>query len=218
MNIRVLMLTALLLFCAVLGVQAQLSAGDVIEFGRYEQDNDLSNGPEPVEWQVLAAEDGRALLISRFGLDVGPYHSEFEPVTWAECDLRQWLNGPFLYSAFTEEEAVRISEVVNANPDNPEIGTPGGADTADRVFLLSIDEVKRYWPSVEQRTCEATEFVRQNGAYVDLKFGTSFWWLRSPGWSSESASIVFSHGLIYAYGSNVTSTARMVRPSLWISN
>ena len=216
MNIRILVLTTALLFCMVCGVSAQMSAGDVITFGRYEQDGDLSNGSEPVEWQVLEVKDGRALLISRYALDTMPYHSEFAPVTWADCSLRQWLNGTFLFTAFTEEEQARIPEVTNSNPDNPEIGTPGGEDTLDRVFLLSINEVKHYWPSVKERVCESTPSVIQNGGYVDPNFGTSFWWLRSPGWSSESAAIIFSHGLIYAYGSSVTTSARVVRPSIWI--
>ncbi len=216
MNIRIFVLTAVLFFCMMCGVSAGMNAGDVVEFGRYEQDGDLSNGAEPVEWQVLEKRDGRALLISRYGLDVRPYHPEFTHVTWAECGLRQWLNDSFFHTAFTVEEQARIPEVLNSNPENPEIGTPGGDDTLDRVFLLSIGEVKQYIPSVKDRVCEGSPFVLQNGAVIDPKFGTSYWWLRSPGWSRESASIVYSHGLIYAYGSNVTSAARMVRPALWI--
>ena len=43
-----------------------LKVGDSFTFGSYEQDNDLNNGTEPIEWQVLAIENNRALLISRY--------------------------------------------------------------------------------------------------------------------------------------------------------
>ena len=43
--------------------------GDYVKFGSYEQDNDESNGKEPIEWRVLDSKDGRKLLISRYALD-----------------------------------------------------------------------------------------------------------------------------------------------------
>ena len=39
---------------------ANLSVRDTIEFGRYEQDNDLTNGSEPIVWQVLEVSDESA--------------------------------------------------------------------------------------------------------------------------------------------------------------
>ena len=48
---------------------ANLSVRDTIEFGRYEQDNDLTNGSEPIVWQVLEVSDESAMMITRYGLD-----------------------------------------------------------------------------------------------------------------------------------------------------
>ena len=45
-----------------------ISVGDVLAFGHYEQDNNPDNGPEPIEWIVLDVQDGKALLLSRYGL------------------------------------------------------------------------------------------------------------------------------------------------------
>ena len=48
------------------------TVGNIVAFGRYEQDNDLTNGPEPIEWIVLDVVDGektKALLLSKYGLD-----------------------------------------------------------------------------------------------------------------------------------------------------
>lgn len=36
-------------------------AGDIVIFGTYEQDNDVLNGPEGIEWIVLKEEDGKIL-------------------------------------------------------------------------------------------------------------------------------------------------------------
>ena len=51
-----------------------VQVGDIIEFGSYEQDNDSSNGSEPIKWRVLEVSDGSALVVSeyaRFSLDRG---------------------------------------------------------------------------------------------------------------------------------------------------
>lgn len=50
--------------------------GSSIYFGQYEQDNNSGNGPEPIEWIVLDIQDDRALLISKYGLDIQPYKYE----------------------------------------------------------------------------------------------------------------------------------------------
>ena len=88
-----------------------VQVGDIIEFGSYEQDNDLSNGPEPIEWRVLEVSDGSALIVSQYALDARAYNKERVRITWAECTLRGWLNGEFYATAFNEEEKGRIAIV-----------------------------------------------------------------------------------------------------------
>ena len=39
--------------------------GDFIEIGTFEQDGDAGNGAEPIEWMVLADENGKKLLLSK---------------------------------------------------------------------------------------------------------------------------------------------------------
>ena len=51
-----------------------ISKGDYFTFGAYEQDNNLANGPEPIEWIVLAKEEKKILIISRYGIDACPYN------------------------------------------------------------------------------------------------------------------------------------------------
>ena len=44
------------------GAEASLSVGDIVLFGRYEQDNDPADGPEEIEWIVLDIRDGSVKL------------------------------------------------------------------------------------------------------------------------------------------------------------
>ena len=61
-----------------------------VTFGSYEQDNDLTNGKEDIEWLVLARDENKALLISRYSLDNQPYSEHTEEVPWENCSLRKW--------------------------------------------------------------------------------------------------------------------------------
>ena len=49
--------------------------GSIVTFGQYEQDNNTGNGPEEIEWIVLDVQDGKSLLLSRYGLDAKPYNT-----------------------------------------------------------------------------------------------------------------------------------------------
>ena len=67
---------------------------DYIKFGSYPQT--VKGIVRPIEWQVLDVQDNKALLISKFGLDVQPYNNTKAKVTWDTCSLRSWLNKDFL--------------------------------------------------------------------------------------------------------------------------
>ncbi|MCR5801474.1 MAG: sigma-70 family RNA polymerase sigma factor [Lachnospiraceae bacterium] len=90
--------------------------GDIVEIGSFEQDGDETNGTEPIEWQVIADEDGKKLLLSKYILmPIGNImYDEFPGdgvnYTWKECGIRTYLNGEFYESAFTDEEREFIAE------------------------------------------------------------------------------------------------------------
>ena len=70
-----------------------LKKGDVVRFGSYEQDNDLSNGSETLEWQVLSAEGSDAVIICKNIIDFIPYAvTKGEDIYWEDSSLRDWLN------------------------------------------------------------------------------------------------------------------------------
>ena len=192
--------------------------GDYIEFGRYEQDNNLSNGKEPIEWQVLDIQDDKLLLISKYGLDSKQYHSETVAITWEFCTLRKWLNDTFLYTAFSDKEIAIISTTSVPAHANPwfEYITPGNP-TKDKVFLLSIQELMEYLPNENDMNCIATTYAENNRGYV-AENGYCLWWLRSPAFSQRHAVCVDPD-----FGFNSTVEGKLVwyepvaiRPSLWI--
>ena len=147
-----------------------ISIGDTIDFGAYEQDNNLENGPEAIEWEVLDIRDGKALLLSRKVLDCRPYNDEFTEVTWEDCSLRSWLNTTFFDSAFSTSDADIIIETDVINDDNQAYDTAGGDNTKDKIFLLSLDEIKQYYGmgidewwnenSNYQLACGLTDYAR----------------------------------------------------------
>lgn len=199
------------------------AVGDKITFGTYEQDNVTSNGTEDIEWLVLAKENNKILVISDKALDCQKYNSTIQVTTWEECSLRQWLNDSFFNAAFSEEERALIQNTTVSADKNPQYSTKPGNATTDKVFLLSINEAKKYFNSNDARKCAPTAYAKAQGAYMNDTNKTPsgaaacWWWLRSPGINQTSAAFVHDDGSVNYYGRNVPYDPVCVRPALWIS-
>ena len=169
--------------------------GDIIEFGG-------------IFWRVLDVQDGKMLIISEDILESRPYHEPGGDITWEHSTLRDYLNGEF-YNGFDLSDRVRITETAVINNDNLSYDTPGGNDTTDKIFLLSIDEARAYFADNSARVAYGADG------------GSSRWWLRSPGYISYSAAIVRNDGSIfdgiYNYGNNVYNINYGVRPAMWLN-
>ena len=184
--------------------------GDVVSFGRYWQED--SEVKTPVEWQVLDVKEKEALLISRYVLDCRQYHHERCSVTWAECDLRKWLNREFFREAFSEEERKRIAVSHLKNESNPEFRTSGGTDTDDRIFCLSIRESVQYFRNNAERRCQPTLRAISQKAFIGKGF--CYWWLRSPGDYHNDAVRISASGAVELSGYRVSNYTSTVRPAL----
>ena len=57
-------------------------AGETVELGSYEQDNNTNNGAEPIEWIVLFVDGDNALLVSKYVLDAQPFSNYSPSATW----------------------------------------------------------------------------------------------------------------------------------------
>ena len=193
------------------GVYSQNCVGETFLYGTYEQDNELVNDKEPIEWVILERDGKRLLAISKYVLDCQPFDMGNTPVTWESCSLRKWLNETFLDAAFSAEEQERFQTVIlSEDGDRP-------YTSQDRVFLLSADEGDQYFASANERICRATESClasfQANHIAVNAN-GVVFWWLRTPGIDSDCERIVFEDG---SMPNLVTSgLPGGVRPAVWL--
>ena len=202
--------------------------GSLVTFGKYEQDNDLGNGPEGIQWIVLDydAANQRALLISKYGLDAIPFNNEYTAVTWENCSLRSWLNNSFLSGAFNVEEqnAILMTEVDNG-PASSEAGAKNGNNTMDHIYLLSYTEAGHYFGvcyEENQKACVTpTPYAIAQGAFESDSMMAADgkpagrWWLRSNQRDfPDSASVVQEDGT-YS-GDGVSYEPIIVRPTLWV--
>ena len=200
-----------------------LHKGDKYEFGHYPKERDGKD--EPLLWRVLDVdtEKGRALLITENLIDCRKYHEKLKGITWEECDLRKWMNGEFIDRAFDKEDLGKIAEMPIMNPYNPKYGTKGCSATTDKVFALSTDEAEMYFRDDVDRRAAVTPYARRQGSYCDNDYKLSdgqpigWWWLRSPGIYSYSASFVSADGGVSRVGGFVNSFNVSVRPALWLN-
>lgn len=197
-----------------------------VMLGEYWMGLDWDYGKSPIEWIVLKEfEDGRMLLVSTEVLDCQKYEEEFEEyfMTWENCSLRKWLNTTFLNDAFSPKDQEKILEVTNKTVDNAKYGVPGGADTSDKVFLLSLEEVNRYFMPDDYFStgiCTVTKYARARGVEVTRE-GACKWWLRTPGLQEYSrapqATYVDSRGQVNLFGYDMRFNFIGVRPAIMIN-
>lgn len=183
-------------------------------FGAYEQDCDTENGAEPIEWLIVdKSEDGSAYyLISRYILDWRSFdtRSSFTGM-WADCELRTWLNGSFMESAFSAEERDAIRET-----------TLEDTNTKDSVFLMAHED-SRLLIRDEYRVGLLTPYAQQKervspsssraqlGSYRGFGF-----WMRS-GQGGTNAGVLNAYASIGSMpnkGNYVKSEG--VRPAMWV--
>lgn len=194
-------------------IMVDAMVGDIVYWGRYEQDNKTINGKEIIQWRVLDKRQNRLLLMSEKSLDEKPYNMKAVDVTWETCTLRDWLNNTFVHEAFSSDEKSVIIRTELVNEDNAEYGTDGGSNTFDDVFILSFNEVKIYLPEEASRLGSETTFAIFQYDKLNVDFPT--WWLRSMGIDNKRAMTVSETGDIMTDGSFVEFN-EPIRPAIWV--
>ncbi len=166
---------------------ALAKVGDIITMGTYEQDN-ISNGKESLNWQILDIKDGKALIISCPVLDCKEFSETADIAGWSESSLRKWLNTDFYESAFSDSEKsiITLTEINNpgtyvgyddsgcwtvsntvSNLETILSEADGQDNTQDRIFLLSIDEANKFFASDNDRKA----FLSDYGTELFIKLG-----------------------------------------------
>lgn len=179
--------------------------GMTVTFGTYEQDNDLENGKEPIEWIVLDYRDGQYLLFARYILEGKKIHDEYGAGAraWQTCSLRTWLNTDFYTTAFTEEERSHI--VLTRLEDTA---------TQDYVFLLSYEEIEEYTFGADYTHGRSTAYAKANGLEVNNGEEShpefSWWWVRTP------RNVADAYDYHARTGSTGNGSVYGVRPVIWV--
>ena len=133
--------------------------------------------------------------------------------------MRKWLNSNFLDKAFTTQEQGAVLESLVVNEDGAK-GSEAGADTYDKVYLLSIYEVidpKLGFPTDWKakggtRVALNTEYTKSKRALTNPDMAGA-WWLRTPG-DAKNAANVFNAGNVFVRGGNVNNFIFAVRPAM----
>lgn len=181
--------------------------GVKIRYGRWEQDNNLTNGSEPITWIVTDVKDDYVTLLSHDYLAYMPYHTVKKDITWGASSLRVWLDGMFASTAFTDmEKSMLVRQTVLPASENH-------APAQDRIFLPSAKEMKKAVPLYgDEKPAIPPVLEAQKPA---LKQN----WLRNSGKLSQSKAAVykFSVGWSTAYqaGYDVTEK-RLVQPAIYM--
>ena len=203
--------------------------GDIIVFGEYEQDNDLSNGPEPLEWIVLSKNDSELLVLSKYAIDCRAFYEDENDYTWEKSSIRQWLNNDFISSAFKNGEIDYINETL-VSGKYTKLRDADENDTMDRIFLLSTEDMNNTeygfsenWHKKDiNRRCSPTAYAVAHGAQEkDDKYkteneeNTCDWWLRTVGYYKSNHASVNHYGEVLvdaiAYETNAIRPAMTIK-------
>ncbi len=218
----------------LLGTDKEVKVGDVVTMGEYSHNRNPSSSflsKFPIKWLVLEKEGNRALLVSLFNVNVYPFITDDEYfeivdrgelVCWKSSFVRTWLNEGLFQWIFTDEEEACVCASEIHTPNNPVYGTDGGEDTIDYLFLLSIEEVEKYFPTDETRKTQIVPDVDME--QYDLMPGTHTlnttdyydWWLRSPGYKEAFFASVGRFGDIMVEGQWSSDEEVSVRPAMWV--
>lgn len=201
-------------------IEVKWQVGDTVTFGTYPQ-TEAGTDNTPIEWLVLACDDDKALVISKYALDCVQYNKQYIKVSWENCSLRGWLNNDFYNRAFTESDKQYIVSSKVIAEKNLSYNTNPGNDTMDNVFLLSIAEVNEYFIDETSRICAPTDYAVKNGAISNRRYKgdaqeSCMWWLRSPGSIEYNAADISMNGAVLEYGHFVNDSENSVRPCVWI--
>ena len=205
---------------------------------------------EPIKWRILSEESGEALILCEMIIDSQEYchyttTSQFShnggtgyANNYALSNIRKWLNETFYNTAFSDlqKAIIQVTTVNNSarstNPNgnatqwNSGMNSYACADTQDKVFLLSEQEVTNTVYGFNSnnsnqdtvRLKQNTDYAKCQGARTSTEssdYGNGMWWLRSPYFNDgKRAWWVFNGRVNTANDVNYTSSG--VVPALKI--
>lgn len=134
-------------------------------FGHYDQES-KGGDYSPIEWRILDEKNDYLLLVSDKCLDISNFSNDGGNV-WERSDIRNWLNDYFYNTAFTEDEKQLIISSLKTN---------------DKVFLLSEEEISKYFKNLDDRKAEYSAYARERYCRKishKVREPYAFWWTRT---------------------------------------
>lgn len=208
---------------------------------------DLAGTYQPVEWDVLAIEDGKALLLSHNIIYNKPFFFDIDAkkYSYEDSELRVVLNGDLMDTMFNSKEKAKIVETNLKNDDGMDFILEYRKDdysagqsvpsklvcnnTKDYMFLLSYDEIEKYYGEFEYLKGSDNPFTAywlQHGyghpelictmANSNEPMG---WWLRNANYGisgNNSTLLVDTYGIIINQR-NIDGEKFGIRPAMWVS-
>ncbi len=163
------------------GDNFEYQIGNTVLFGTYEQDNDTSNGKEPISWIVIDEEDGNVLLLTEKILDAATNWNDedvdLNSFNWIDSSLRQYLISNFYNEAFNEDEKNRIC---------PMHIVVGDKEVTDDISLLSESDYENYLQKSDYKTAKITRYSYNLGMAVTNSEQTGEYWLRTISKAEEN--------------------------------
>ena len=240
--------------------------GDLVALGKYET-SPGNDRLEWLKWRVLDKDGDKLLiicdeLIDSYAYNTNPNQVNLDKVNWKDSTCRAFLNNEtdgFL-SMFSEEERslIQVTHVDNTAcndilneiwkdfedqgkatySDMTKQHVPDGEDTDDKVFLLSVKEVLKYFGdevippkgkdlddypfsvmnTYPKAVAKVTLAVDDNGSgYYDLQSKQGAWMTRTLSNAKPESGMMVTYitgdGQVYCY---YTFASMFIRPAMWI--
>ena len=168
-------------------IDKNISKKEIKDPAKWEPQNYSDDAKAPVLWQVLAVEDGKALLYTTYVIDAhqpievsgkaAEKHKYPDISDYGETDLNRWLNETMIYdllgdepvlAAVTEEQYGRLYPLIDYELMNEDYGF-----TNQRFY-----EVKSRWAYATPYTLNKKLYKDYGGKVAkDQKYGTVSYWV-----------------------------------------
>ncbi len=200
---------------------------DLVYFGKYPQSDASGKTKEPIKWRVLSVNGQDAFLVSDNVLDWQQFYTSFDSITWEKSTVRSWLNGydgtmnakhnayitnSFMNQAFAASEQAAIKTTTVRNADNPYTGVSAGADTSDKIFLLSYDDITNKAYGFDPDRSQDDFDIANTHTYTAYaaKWDRTLtagdigrWWLRTPAAMQRNMMYVNKYQIVRGDGKNI---------------
>ncbi|MCR4716291.1 MAG: DUF6273 domain-containing protein [Lachnospiraceae bacterium] len=156
-----------------------------VTFGKYNISSKTAT--EDIEWRVLDVDGDEAVIMTDQAIIKNlQYSTGMGNTTWATSNVRKYLNDTFIEDAFSEDDKKSIvKSIVKTKKLASSSATSADADTTDSVYILALEELKKYGfyngtgDTVASRRIKMSEVVKDGSSRTYANY-----FLRNQGYYS----------------------------------